>query len=160
MARSKRRGKNVSVDWDARLKALNHPSRRVVLRWLHTKGAADSPSRVGERFEVPLSRLSYHFTCLRLGDLIALESEKARRGAMEHLYASQVADDPIVLSLLEETRAGDEEWLAAKQMSKAKQRTTKGKSQAKGKSKAKGKGNAKAKSQAKGKGQGRGKRSR
>ena len=68
------------------LHALNHPQRRLILKGL-MQGPA-SASTLAERFDMPLSNVSYHLGKVLNKDCEALElvQEIPRRGATETVY--------------------------------------------------------------------------
>ncbi len=87
--------------------ALNHPLRRQVLRVVEEGGTA-SATELCQRFELPLSNVSYHVKVMV--DLGVLELVRTRkvRGARERFY--RVASDrqaSWVRVVLEDTRRGD-----------------------------------------------------
>lgn len=88
--------------------ALNHRTRRRMLRLLHADEEPLSPARMAERLDRSMSSVSYHITVLRGYRAIDLVGEQQVRGAIEHFYVSKVADDPTVLRVLKETEAEDE----------------------------------------------------
>lgn len=91
------------------IKALNHPLRRRILRLLHETGERSSPARMREKLGGELSCVSYHVTVLvRFGALKGAGEEQVR-GAIEHFYTSEVADNPAVEALLEATEESDRE---------------------------------------------------
>jgi DNA-binding transcriptional ArsR family regulator len=88
--------------------ALNHRTRRQMLRLLHADEEPLSPARMAERLDRSMSSISYHVCVLRGCRAIDLVGEQQVRGAIEHFYVSEVADNPTVLKVLEETEAEDE----------------------------------------------------
>jgi DNA-binding transcriptional ArsR family regulator len=88
--------------------ALNHRTRRQMLRLLHTDEEPISPARMAERLDRSMSSISYHVCVLRGYRAIDLIDEQQVRGAIEHFYVSKVADNPTVLEVLKETEAEDE----------------------------------------------------
>jgi len=91
------------------ISALNHPLRRRILRSLHESGERSSPARLRERLGAELSCVSYHVTVLVGFGVLKSAGEQPVRGAIEHFYVSQVADDPAIKALLESTKESDEE---------------------------------------------------
>lgn len=108
---SRRENGDGGKDGASLVAALGHEVRREILRHLHDSDEPRSPARVAERLSCPLSDVSYHFKALRRLRLVTMVDEVQVRGAVEHFYVSGVADDPVVLDVLERTRAADEELL-------------------------------------------------
>jgi DNA-binding transcriptional ArsR family regulator len=70
---------------DERLaKALSHPLRVQILVELNKR--VMSPSRFSERFEEPLTKVSYHFDVLAKLDCLELVHEEPRGNLIEHYY--------------------------------------------------------------------------
>jgi DNA-binding transcriptional ArsR family regulator len=92
----------------ALISAIAHPLRRRILRLL-AGGAERSPAEAAEEFELGVGGLSYHFNVLRRLGAVKPVREQMVRGAVEHFYASAIEDDAPIETLLEETRAADEE---------------------------------------------------
>lgn len=90
------------------ISALNHPSRRQVLRLLLDRGERLSPVEIARELALPLGAISYQVKTL--ADLHALRPAGTRqvRGAQQHFYEVAIADDPPIETLLEETREADE----------------------------------------------------
>jgi DNA-binding transcriptional ArsR family regulator len=88
--------------------ALNHRTRRCILRALHASRGPSSPTRIAKALQMGLSNSSYHMNVLARFRTVKRVDEKQVRGAMEHFYVSTVADNPNVLAILEATRAEDE----------------------------------------------------
>jgi hypothetical protein len=90
---------------------LDHVVRRRILRVMHSSNAAVSSAKLcnqgGPLSEVPLSTVAYHMKALLKYNMVRENGTKARRGAMEHFYASEVATDPLVLSVLAQTEGLD-----------------------------------------------------
>jgi DNA-binding transcriptional ArsR family regulator len=87
--------------------ALNHRSRRDILRHLHASKEPLSPSEMAKLFREPLSTVGYHANVLvERGGIVLVKTEPVR-GAVEHFYASKVADNQAVKALLEVTRKSD-----------------------------------------------------
>jgi DNA-binding transcriptional ArsR family regulator len=89
------------------IKTLNHRLRRDILRVLHASEGPQSPVRIAKKLDEPLSNVSYHAKMLLLRRGTALVRTRRVRGAVEHFYASRVADNQAVRALLEETRRPD-----------------------------------------------------
>jgi hypothetical protein len=96
----------VNVEADP-VSALDHVLRREILRLLHGFDGPRSPVWAAEKLDHPLSDVSYHFRALLKLKAIALDKQTPVRGAVEHFYISKVADDPVILGVLERTREAD-----------------------------------------------------
>lgn len=90
------------------LTAISKPQRRRILRALHQADGALSPNELAKTFGLPVSHVSYHVTTLKECRALALTDTLPKRGAMEHFYASTLADNEAVVMFLEATRAEDE----------------------------------------------------
>ena len=91
-------------DYQGRLLyALNHKIRRDIVKLLIHGPSQVSPMGVSRSMDMKVSNLSYHFRVLHDNDVLELVDEQPKRGAVEHFYglAPHVADDPIVLAILE-----------------------------------------------------------
>jgi len=87
--------------------ALNHPLRRQVLRVVKENGTA-SATELCQRFDLPLSNVSYHVKVLV--DLGVLELVRTRkvRGARERFYrVASGGQAEWVRVVLEDTRSSD-----------------------------------------------------
>ena len=78
------------------------------MRLLHEVDEARSPIEVAKAFRLPVSHVSYHVKVLKECGAVALTDTRAKRGAIEHFYASTVGDNNLIVELLEDTRADDE----------------------------------------------------
>lgn len=76
--------------------ALNHPLRRRILRTFKQEEVA-SATALCQRFEMPLSNVSYHVKVLVELNVLQLVETKTVRGAKERFYRV--------------TRDGQEEWV-------------------------------------------------
>ena len=87
--------------------ALNHPVRRQILRLLSRPGEEASPSDMCGSIAVGLSALSFHAQVL--GELGVIRGTRTQqvRGAVEHFYASDVAGNELVETILIETEVDD-----------------------------------------------------
>lgn len=90
------------------VKAIAAPLRRRILRMLHEADEARSPNEMAMSFALEVGHVSYHAKVLRECGLIALTDACPKRGAIEHFYASTVADHELVVKFLEATHAEDE----------------------------------------------------
>jgi DNA-binding transcriptional ArsR family regulator len=90
------------------ISALNHPSRRQVLRLFLDRGQRLSPVEIAKELAFPLGTTSYHVKLL--ADLHALRpaGTQQARGAQQRFYEVTIEDDPPIETLLEETRETDE----------------------------------------------------
>ena len=90
------------------IRAIDAPQRRRILRALHTAGEAQSPNELSKAIDTSLGHVTYHVKVLTECGVVALTDTQPRRGAVEHFYASTVANDELVVKLLEATREDDE----------------------------------------------------
>ncbi len=96
------------------IRGLNHAIRRQALRTLHASKTPMGPAQVDTKLQLGkapkdrLSQVSYHMKTLAQLRIISLVDEQQVRGAMEHIYASEVADDAWVRSTLKRTQEADE----------------------------------------------------
>jgi DNA-binding transcriptional ArsR family regulator len=93
---------------DIIIASLAHPVRRKVLRVLHEPGGPRSPSKAAKRLGLPWQTVSHHFTFLSEREIIEMVRWNEVRGAVEHVYESLVADDPLVKEMLRRTEKDDE----------------------------------------------------
>ncbi len=91
------------------LRGVAHPLRRQVLRTLHEVGEARSPAELAQAFDLPVSHVSYHVKVLRECGSVALTDTRPVRGALEHFYASTVAENESVNVILASTEEEDED---------------------------------------------------
>jgi DNA-binding transcriptional ArsR family regulator len=87
--------------------ALNHPLRRQILRAVK-EGEVASATALCQRFEMPLSNVSYHVKVLVDLSVLRLVRTRKVRGARERFYC--VASDgqaEWVRVVLEDTRGSD-----------------------------------------------------
>lgn len=95
------------------ISALDHHLRRQILRVIHSRGRPSSPCELeellnlGGRLGSKLSMVSYHVTVLSRYNAISLAGTRPARGAVEHFYASTVADVLWLRGLLDRTREAD-----------------------------------------------------
>ncbi|HEY5051853.1 MAG TPA: helix-turn-helix domain-containing protein [Solirubrobacterales bacterium] len=102
-------GERASPSLDNILKALNHPLRRGILRRFHQhETGGRSPVELARELNKPLSKVGYHVRVLAKKGLIGLTDELPTRGSVEHVYASNVAGDQQVESILIKSKAEDE----------------------------------------------------
>ena len=95
---------------EALISALNHPTRRRILRLMLDRGQRLSATEIAAEFEIPLGDASYHLVSLR--DLRAVKpaGTKQVRGALQRFYKATIEDDPPIEALLEQTRKADEAY--------------------------------------------------
>jgi DNA-binding transcriptional ArsR family regulator len=93
---------------DDLVRALAQPFRRQILRALHEVGEARSPNELSKILSVPVGHVSYHVKVLRECGALVLTDTRPVRGAMEHFYASTVAENDLVTSVLGLTGEDDE----------------------------------------------------
>jgi len=106
-----RLGDDLAVILEPRLQDdLNHPTRREVLRVLHSKSGACGVTELLHQLH-PLSRaeVGYHVRVLKeAGSIVADGTRPALRGRDE-VFRSALSDDPEVLAVLAVTRQSDRE---------------------------------------------------
>lgn len=90
------------------IKALNHVARRQILRLLHDTDGPRSPVRCAEKLGHRLTNVAYHFKVLFDHKIIAPDGTAPARGATEHFYVSNAAENPAIIEMLERTRKVDE----------------------------------------------------
>lgn len=72
---------------DAVVKALNHPLRRKILRYMADKnGETLSPATLSKALGEPIGNVSYHVRLLVEPGILKLVATAPRRGAVEHFY--------------------------------------------------------------------------
>lgn len=91
----------------ALIHALNHPARRQILRELSGQEAEKSPSEMAETATFSLSGISFHARVLCELQVTRCTRTQPVRGALEHFYASNVADNELVTAILVETEGDD-----------------------------------------------------
>jgi DNA-binding transcriptional ArsR family regulator len=91
-----------------RIKAIDHPLRRRILRILTEEDKPLSPNEVRRRLNLPLGAVSYQTRVLRKLGAVKLAASRQVRGAVERFHVSMIADDQPIVTLLAETRAFDE----------------------------------------------------
>lgn len=89
-------------------RAVNHRSRRRILRRLHESAEPLSPSLLARSLRDPPGAVSYHIKVLRGTGTVGRVERRGARGSARQPYSSLVADDPAVTDLLERTRDADE----------------------------------------------------
>lgn len=89
--------------------ALNHRTRRIVLRSLHRADEPLSPASLSRALGFGVPSLSYHFKVLQRQCIVKLVGERPVRGAVEHFFESKVTDNAVALEILRNTSAGDED---------------------------------------------------
>jgi predicted ArsR family transcriptional regulator len=90
------------------ISALKSVLRRQLLRCLIESDEPRSPVRLAEQMGLKLSTVGYHMHVLKDSGVAVLVGWRPVRGATEHFYETVVADNPIVKSILAETRESDE----------------------------------------------------
>lgn len=93
---------------EALISALNHPTRRRILRLMLDRKQRLSATEIAAEFEMPLGDASYHLVSLRDLGAVKPAGTKQVRGALQRFYAATIEDDPPIEALLEETRKADE----------------------------------------------------
>jgi hypothetical protein len=89
--------------------ALSHPVRRQILRALNNSAEPRSPSEIAAMTvpQASLSVIGYHVHVLESCGSIALTGTRPTQGGIDGLYASTVAGDEQVVSVLQATRQID-----------------------------------------------------
>jgi hypothetical protein len=89
--------------------ALSHSIRRQILRALNDSAEPRSPGEIAAMVapQASLSVIGYHVHVLASCGSIALTSTRAIQGGVDGLYASSVAADEQVVSVLQATRQID-----------------------------------------------------
>jgi len=91
------------------IEAISHPVRRRILRAMGDAGAPSSPAEMAKQLELPAGTVGYHTQVnARLG-AVEPEEERIAGVAAERPYRTTIIGDPPIESLLEETRAYDEQ---------------------------------------------------
>jgi DNA-binding transcriptional ArsR family regulator len=90
------------------ISALNHPSRRQILRLLLDRGQRLSPLEMARELDLPLGTVSYHVRLLCDLHAVAPAGTRQVRGAVQRFYEYTIEGDPPIETLLEETREIDE----------------------------------------------------
>lgn len=91
---------------------LDHVIRRRILRVLHIaetpfSSALLSHDQMGPLSDLSLSAVAYHMKVLAKHGMVEEVDARPNRGALERFFASTVADDPLVLSILAQTEGLD-----------------------------------------------------
>jgi DNA-binding transcriptional ArsR family regulator len=92
--------------------ALNHLTRRRILRLLLDRQQRLSATEVAEELDMPLGDASYHVGILRDLRTVKRVGRRQVRGALQRFYKATIEDDPPIETLLEETRKTDEAYAA------------------------------------------------
>jgi DNA-binding transcriptional ArsR family regulator len=71
------------------LVALQHPTRRRILREMPSEGSI-SPRKISGLLDEPLSNISYHVRVLSECGAIKLTTTKPVRGSMQHFYTTAI----------------------------------------------------------------------
>jgi DNA-binding transcriptional ArsR family regulator len=88
--------------------ALNHPTRRRILRLLLDRGQRLSPVEMARKLKTALGETSYHVRILCDRHAVKAAGTRQVRGAMQRFYEAAIEEDPPIEALLEETRETDE----------------------------------------------------
>jgi len=91
----------------ALISALDHPVRREILRLLSGQGTPVSPVEMTDSIDVGLSGLSYHARILSEQRVTRLSTTRQVRGSTQHFYASEVAENRMVIAILAHTEKYD-----------------------------------------------------
>jgi hypothetical protein len=85
--------------------ALNHPTRREILRTLHEESRSRSVTEIhGELAPLRRSEVAYHAQVLRDSECLGVVGSRPTPGGQEHVLASLVAESDQVLLVLRATR--------------------------------------------------------
>jgi DNA-binding transcriptional ArsR family regulator len=90
------------------ISALNHPSRRRILRLMLDGRRRFSPVELGRKLDMPVGEASYHVRLLCDLHAVAQAGTQRVRGALQRFYEATIDDDPPIEALLEETEEADE----------------------------------------------------
>jgi DNA-binding transcriptional ArsR family regulator len=94
------------------ISALNHLTRRRILRLLLDRQERLSPTEMAKELEMPLGDATYHAGILRDLGAVRRAGRRQVRGALQRFYKATIKDDPPIETLLEETRETDEAYAA------------------------------------------------
>lgn len=93
------------------LHALNHSSRRRILRWMSPLGESGpaSPVEAAVDLDLPLTTISYHFRVLAQTGAVEEVDRRAVRGTIQHFYepTESLRAAPWVQGVLADTAASD-----------------------------------------------------
>jgi hypothetical protein len=90
--------------------ALNHPTRRDILRVLHGSGRpCGVTALLGKLPPLRRGEIDYHLKVLQDGGVVFTEGTLPAPGGREWLYGSGFEEDPKVLATLRATERGDRE---------------------------------------------------
>lgn len=113
---------------EALISALNHPTRRRILRLMLDRKQRLSATEIASELDMPLGDASYHGGLLH--DLGAVRPAGTRqvRGALQRFYEATIEDDAPIETLLEQTRELDDAYTekAKRKPRKAKKKHGKG----------------------------------
>ena len=85
---------------NAKLKALNHPLRQLILCMVRDRGTEGiSPRQLADQLREPLSNVSYHVRELHTAKALTLVGTRPVRGSMQHFY---LADPTFTDSLFQD----------------------------------------------------------
>jgi len=109
-AQRHRDGKAMSA---ALINGLNHPTRRMILRKLSANGAEESPSQMAKFDQWALPTVSHHARTLCDIGVLRLTRSSGKEGWEQRFYASNVAGNVLVQTILSETEDEDTKLLQA-----------------------------------------------
>jgi DNA-binding transcriptional ArsR family regulator len=90
------------------ISAIDHPSRRRMLRTLLDGGERLSSVELARELSLSLGDASYHVRVLHCLRAVKPAGKRRVRGAIQRFYRATVENDPPIEALLDETRAFDE----------------------------------------------------
>jgi DNA-binding transcriptional ArsR family regulator len=98
-----------SAPAEHRRRALEHPTRRMILRALHRHPEAQTLAELcGVVPNANTSTVGYHLRVLERGGCVSVVGEIVHGDGVLPTYVSSLADDRTATMLLRETRAADE----------------------------------------------------
>lgn len=92
------------------ISALDNPTRRETLRFLHRRGGACGASQLSEWIDTDPTNISYHLRILSSVGAVSRAGERMARAIPEKLFASEVSGHRQVVAILADTEE-DDEWL-------------------------------------------------
>lgn len=88
--------------------ALNHPTRRDILRALHDRRSRSMTEILGDLAPLRRSEVAYHAQVLRDSECVAVDGFRPAPGGREQILASLVAASDQVQLILRATRHSDQ----------------------------------------------------
>lgn len=87
--------------------ALDHPTRREILRVLHAEGACGLAEILHRLYPSIRSGVSYHVHVLREARSVVVDGSRPALRGRDEIFRSAVSDDPEVLAVLAVTKRSD-----------------------------------------------------